>query len=274
MEPELAAPGPPAAPLAGPIAGKAAEVVVREHASRAVESAAPDYAATVGEWLKNLPKGSIQYRIYDSGGSMVLNQQYAATATIYPPGQTPPAAADSTTASGQPAAGPGKLAPQVATNAVSVASWMRVDLVQTDNLGTFKIEPEQGACVLVLSDRPTAWTFTVTPLVSGNPKILKFTAYAAYGQDEKACSPDNPTIFPLPSGDPQMVNVKDFSVKIYEHHFWDSFFEDPWSYIKPWLPGGTALAAVSGAFAWWRKRRAAGSGSPPANRTLSIGNGG
>jgi hypothetical protein len=212
---------------------------------------APTMAQMVTAWINGLPSGSVQYFVKDK---MTLNVPATATATIYPPGVAAPTSVVGTE-SAPPGAGASVTPAQAeVAHALKVATYMRVDLTQEDNPGTFKIDPAQGECKLVLTDRPTEWSFQVTPVEGGSGKKLTFTAYAVYGADASSCSPGNPAAIPLPV-DKRTVNVAEFNVRNAWQRGWDTFWGSPWKWLLSILPGGAAFARIGTIRDWWEKRK-------------------
>jgi hypothetical protein len=212
---------------------------------------APTMAQMVTAWINGLPSGSVQYFVKDK---MTLNVPATATATVYPPGVTAPAPTGGTE-SATPGAGASVTPAQAeVAHALKVATYMRVDLTQEDNPGTFKIDPAQGKCKLVLTDRPTEWSFQVTPVEGGSGKKLTFTAYAVYGADASSCAPGNPAAIPLPV-DTRTVNVAEFNVRNAWQTAWDTFWGSPWKWLLSILPGGAAFARIGTIRDWWEKRK-------------------
>ena len=216
-------------------------------------AAEPSMAQRVTAWVNGLPSGSVQYFVKDT---MTLNVPLTATAKIYPPGVAPPAKPSDTEQGGAVPAAGGTVSPQQAEipHALKVAPYMRVDLTQEDNPGTFKIDPAQGECKLVLTDRPTEWSFQVTPVEGGSGKKLTFTAYAVYGADASSCAPGNPAAIPLPV-DKRTVNVAEFNVRNAWQTAWDTFWGSPWKWLLSILPGGAAFARIGTIRDWWEKRK-------------------
>lgn len=215
--------------------------------------------AKVDAWFKHLPKGSVQYHVPDK---MVLEQSYSATTVIYPPGMVPPGTAPPTgTANGVNPAPAANASAVQQPRPLAISTWMRVNLTQPDNPGTFQIDPEVGPCLFVTMDGPTTWSFTVKPLHGGGNKSLLFTAYVVYGDDADSCPSGNPATIELPS-DRETVTVKEVSYSDLKQKAVDSFWEDPVGWIKRginWvkyiLPGGAGFIAIGGWIAWWKKRR-------------------
>ncbi len=216
--------------------------------------------AKVDAWFTHLPKGSVQYHVPDK---MVLEQSYTATTVIYPPGMIPPGSAPSTgaTIGVNPALAAEASAIQP-PHPLAVSTWMRVNLTQPDNPGTFQIDPEIGPCLFVTMEGPTTWSFKVKPLHGGsNKKSLVFTAYVVYGDDADSCPSGDPATIELPS-DRETVTVKEVSYSLLKQEAVDSFWGDPvgWmkrgiNWIKYILPGGAGFVAVGGWITWWKKRR-------------------
>lgn len=219
--------------------------------------AAPSMAQMVTAWINGLPSGAVQYFVKDR---MTLNVPSTATATIYPPGVPPPAKTPGAGAGAAPAVGT-PLTPSRAEvpHELKVATYMRVDLTQEDNPGTFKIDPVQGTCKLVLTDRPTEWSFQVTAVTGGSGKRLTFTAYAVYGADTTSCAPGNPATIPLPV-DKETVNVAEFNVRNAWQTAWDTFWGSPWKWLLSILPGGAAFVRIGTMLDWWKKRGKAEAG--------------